>query len=145
MDETEVTRAAWRTLSTFPPPFPIPPLLALLFAVYLALLLFDTRLVSLPAPTRFGQVVASAGFGRDVSQNRTLKTLWARDAADTPDENMYQRRRLLYSSLKHRFNASTITPQSHGVFPFNTASADTLLVAYTASTVTLSNSRSSPS
>ncbi|ETW86390.1 hypothetical protein HETIRDRAFT_449229 [Heterobasidion irregulare TC 32-1] len=121
-------------------PRPIPPLL-----VFLALLLFDTRLVSLPPATRFGQVIASVGFGRDVSQNRTLKTLWARDVADPPDKNMYQCRRFLYSSLKHCFNASTVTPQSRGVFLSNTASTDTLLAAYTASTSTLSISRYSPS
>ena len=45
-----------------------------------------------------GEVVASAGFRRDVAQNGTLQTLWARDAADPLDENMCVRARFLSSS-----------------------------------------------
>ncbi|ETW82405.1 hypothetical protein HETIRDRAFT_108707 [Heterobasidion irregulare TC 32-1] len=105
MDETEVTRAAWRTLLTFPPPGPL-----------------STTTSRRPNPPSPPPLLSSRSFLRSIL--------------------------LSYSStpaFKHHFNASTITPQSHGIFLSNTASADTLFAAYTASMGTLSISRSSPS
>ena len=68
---------------------PIPPLLTLLFAVSLALLLFDTHLVSLPAPTHFSEV----GLRELRLAEQYTADLWKRDAVDPPDENVYQRTR----------------------------------------------------
>ncbi|TFY77203.1 hypothetical protein EWM64_g6809 [Hericium alpestre] len=71
-----------------------------------------------------GEVVSSSGFRRQVTGNGTLQTLWARDSADPIDENMYGSHAIY---MEHRFNQSTNTSQSHGVFLNSAAGADILL------------------
>jgi alpha-glucosidase len=62
-------------------------------------LVFENRYLqltsALPRDTNIyglGEVVASSGFRRDVGEQQghgTVQTMWARDAADPLDENMY--------------------------------------------------------
>nr|VWP01427.1 Neutral alpha-glucosidase AB [Ganoderma boninense] len=84
-----------------------------------------------------GEAVASSGFRRDMGANGTpgtIQTNWARDAADPVDENMYGSHTFY---LEHRYNATTSTSQSHGVFVFNAAGSDTLLQTPPSSPVSL--------
>ncbi|KAF8510825.1 glycosyl hydrolases family 31-domain-containing protein [Hysterangium stoloniferum] len=63
-----------------------------------------------------GEVVASSGFRRDVGTDGgvgTVQTLWARDAHDPVDENIYGSHPIY---LEHRFDETTQTSASHGVF-----------------------------
>ncbi|TBU42736.1 glycosyl hydrolases family 31-domain-containing protein [Dichomitus squalens] len=84
-----------------------------------------------------GEVVAASGFRRDVGTDGspgTIQTMWARDAADPVDENIYGSHPIY---LEHRFNETTKKSQSHGVFLFNAAGSDTLLQTPPASPVSL--------
>ncbi|EJF67386.1 hypothetical protein DICSQDRAFT_151660 [Dichomitus squalens LYAD-421 SS1] len=84
-----------------------------------------------------GEVVAASGFRRDVGTDGspgTIQTMWARDAADPVDENIYGSHPIY---LEHRFNQTTKKSQSHGVFLFNAAGSDTLLQTPPASPVSL--------
>ncbi|KIK64069.1 glycoside hydrolase family 31 protein [Collybiopsis luxurians FD-317 M1] len=73
-----------------------------------------------------GEAVASSGFRRNVASNGgSIQTLWARDAADPVDENMYGNHPIY---LEHRFNETTNEAQSHGVFLFSSSGADVLLL-----------------
>ncbi|THH14082.1 hypothetical protein EW146_g6217 [Bondarzewia mesenterica] len=71
-----------------------------------------------------GEVVSSSGFRRDVSQNGTIQTLWARDDADPVNENIYGSHSVY---LEHRFNETSHTSQSHGVFLSSAAGSDIFL------------------
>ncbi|KAI1790995.1 glycosyl hydrolases family 31-domain-containing protein [Ganoderma leucocontextum] len=84
-----------------------------------------------------GEVVAASGFRRDMGTNGspgTIQTMWARDAADPVDENIYGSHSIY---LEHRFSATTNKSQSHGVFLFNAAGSDTLLQTPPSSPVSL--------
>ncbi|KAF8629789.1 hypothetical protein AX17_005568 [Amanita inopinata Kibby_2008] len=73
-----------------------------------------------------GEVVASSGFRRNVGVNGgSIQTMWARDAADPVDENIYGSHPIY---LEHRFNEATGKSQSHGVFLFSAAGGDILMV-----------------
>ncbi|KAJ7680135.1 glycoside hydrolase family 31 protein [Mycena rosella] len=112
--------------------------------------LFDTRESSLPAtpiaPDQYlqltsalpldanvyglGEVVASSGLRRDVGTNGgvgTIQTDWgkARDSADPTDQNIYGSHPIY---IEHRFNSTTNTSQTHGVFLLSSAAADILLL-----------------
>ncbi|KAI0310612.1 glycosyl hydrolases family 31-domain-containing protein, partial [Amylostereum chailletii] len=71
-----------------------------------------------------GEAVATSGFRRDIGQNGTVQTMWARDDADPENENLYGAHAVY---LEHRFNASNNLSQSHGVFLSNAAGADVVL------------------
>ncbi|THU98216.1 hypothetical protein K435DRAFT_721010 [Dendrothele bispora CBS 962.96] len=71
-----------------------------------------------------GEYIASSGFRRDVAKKGSIQTMWARDIQDPTDENMYGSHPFY---LEHRFNESTNTSQSHGVFLLNAAGSDILL------------------
>ncbi|THU98206.1 hypothetical protein K435DRAFT_828477 [Dendrothele bispora CBS 962.96] len=82
---------------------------------------------SLPLNTNIyglGEYIASSGFRRDVANEGTIQTMWARDVGDPTDENMYGSHPFY---LEHRFDESTNTSQSHGVFLLNSAGSDILL------------------
>ncbi|PIL31234.1 hypothetical protein GSI_05932 [Ganoderma sinense ZZ0214-1] len=84
-----------------------------------------------------GEAVASSGFRRDMGANGTpgtIQTNWARDAPDPVNGNMYGSHPFY---LEHRYNATTGTSQSHGVFVFNAAGSDTLLQTPPGSPVSL--------
>ncbi|RDX50567.1 hypothetical protein OH76DRAFT_1512787 [Lentinus brumalis] len=84
-----------------------------------------------------GEAVARSGFRRDVGTNGgrgTIQTNWARDDADPEDENMYGSHPLY---LEHRYNETTNTSQSHGVFLFSAAGSDILLLTPPSSNVSL--------
>ncbi|RPD82758.1 hypothetical protein L226DRAFT_450295 [Lentinus tigrinus ALCF2SS1-7] len=82
-----------------------------------------------------GEVIASSGFRRAVGPgNGTIQTLWARDIAHPVDENVYGSHPIY---LDHRYNATTNTSQSHGVFLFNSAGSDILLLTPPSSNVSL--------
>ncbi|KAF7376773.1 Glycoside hydrolase family 31 protein [Mycena sanguinolenta] len=75
-----------------------------------------------------GEVVASSGLRRDVGTNGgvgTIQTDWARDSADPTDQNIYGSHPVY---LEHRFNSTTNTSQTHGVFLLSPAAADILLL-----------------
>ncbi|KIJ28877.1 glycoside hydrolase family 31 protein [Sphaerobolus stellatus SS14] len=72
-----------------------------------------------------GEVVAGSGFRRDVSENGTIQTLWARDDADPIDENIYGSHPIY---LEHRFNAKTQKSSTHGVFLLSSQGSDILLL-----------------
>ncbi|EMD41237.1 glycoside hydrolase family 31 protein [Gelatoporia subvermispora B] len=128
------------------PPTPIPPIVSndsstafdgfpLVFEdQYLQLtsaLPFDANVYGL------GEAVASAGFRRDVGANGgtgTIQTLWARDAADPIDGNMYGSHPFY---LEHRYNSTTHRSQSHGVFHFSSAGSDIFLMTPPSSPVSL--------
>ncbi|KAH9854355.1 glycosyl hydrolases family 31-domain-containing protein [Lenzites betulinus] len=89
-----------------------------------------------------GEIVASSGFRRDVGTNGgkgTIQTMWARDIADPVDENVYGSHPIY---LEHRFNETTKTSQSHGVFHYSAAGSDTLLLTPPSSPVSLIEYRS---
>ncbi|KAI0040571.1 glycoside hydrolase family 31 protein [Auriscalpium vulgare] len=71
-----------------------------------------------------GEAVSSSGFRRQVIANGTIQTGWARDAADPENENIYGAHSVY---LEHRFNSTSNTSQSHGVFLNNAAGSDILL------------------
>ncbi|KAL6305606.1 glycosyl hydrolases family 31-domain-containing protein [Sparassis latifolia] len=84
-----------------------------------------------------GEVIASSGFRRDVGTDDgvgTIQTMWARDIADPVDQNMYGSHPIY---LEHRYNETTKTSQSHGVFHFSSAGSDTLLLTPPSSPVSL--------
>ncbi|KAF7362662.1 Glycoside hydrolase family 31 protein [Mycena venus] len=75
-----------------------------------------------------GEVVASSGLRRDVGTNGgvgTIQTDWARDSADPTDQNIYGSHPVY---VEHRFNSTTNTSQTHGVFLLSPAAADILLL-----------------
>ncbi|KAF5346403.1 hypothetical protein D9758_012755 [Tetrapyrgos nigripes] len=71
-----------------------------------------------------GEYIASSGFRRDVANKGSIQTMWARDIQDPTDQNMYGSHPFY---LEHRFNESTNTSQSHGVFLLSAAGSDVLL------------------
>ncbi|KAJ7265080.1 glycosyl hydrolases family 31-domain-containing protein [Mycena rebaudengoi] len=76
-----------------------------------------------------GEVIVSSGIRRDVGTDGgvgTIQTNWARDIQDPINENM-----------QHRFNSTTVTSQSHGVFLLNANGADILLLTPPSSNVSL--------
>ncbi|KDR73230.1 hypothetical protein GALMADRAFT_251812 [Galerina marginata CBS 339.88] len=79
-----------------------------------------------------GEVVASSGFRRNVGG--TVQTMWARDVGDPVDENIYGAHPVY---LEHRFDATTNTSQSHGVFLLSAAGGDILLLTPPSSNVSL--------
>ncbi|KAJ7473458.1 glycosyl hydrolases family 31-domain-containing protein [Mycena latifolia] len=84
-----------------------------------------------------GEVVASSGIRRDIGTGGGVGTIqndWARDIADPVDQNIYGVHPVY---LEHRFNSTTNTSQSHGVFLLNPAGADILLLTPPASNVSL--------
>ncbi|KAJ7692931.1 glycosyl hydrolases family 31-domain-containing protein [Mycena rosella] len=84
-----------------------------------------------------GEVVASSGIRRDVGTDGGVGTIqndWARDIADPIDQNIYGVHPIY---LEHRFNSTTNTSQSHGVFLFNPSGADILLLTPPASNTSL--------
>ncbi|EIM91809.1 uncharacterized protein STEHIDRAFT_151169 [Stereum hirsutum FP-91666 SS1] len=81
-----------------------------------------------------GEVVSSSGFRRDVSVNGTLQTIWARDDADPVNLNIYGSHTVY---LEHRFNETTNTSQSHGVFLSSAAGSDILLATPPSSNTSL--------
>ncbi|KAJ6553086.1 glycosyl hydrolases family 31-domain-containing protein [Mycena capillaripes] len=75
-----------------------------------------------------GEVIASSGIRRDVGTDGgvgTIQTNWARDIQDPINQNMYGIHPIY---MEHRFNSTTDTSQSHGVFLFNANGADILLL-----------------
>ncbi|KAJ7183712.1 glycosyl hydrolases family 31-domain-containing protein [Mycena filopes] len=84
-----------------------------------------------------GEVVASSGIRRDVGTDGGVGTIqndWARDIADPIDQNIYGVHPIY---MEHRFNTTTNTSQSHGVFLLNAAGADILLLTPPSSNVSL--------
>ncbi|KAJ7200405.1 glycoside hydrolase family 31 protein [Mycena pura] len=84
-----------------------------------------------------GEAVASSGLRRDVGTDGgvgTIQNMWARDIADPIDQNVYGVHPVY---IEHRFNATTKTPQSHGVFLLSASGADILLLTPPGSTVSL--------
>ncbi|KAJ7727590.1 glycosyl hydrolases family 31-domain-containing protein [Mycena metata] len=84
-----------------------------------------------------GEAVASSGIRRDVGTGGGVGTIqndWARDIADPIDQNLYGVHPIY---MEHRFNSTTNTSQSHGVFLFNAAGADILLLTPPSSNVSL--------
>ncbi|KAF5346407.1 hypothetical protein D9758_012761 [Tetrapyrgos nigripes] len=84
-----------------------------------------------------GEAVASSGFRRDVGTGPTggtVQTMWARNIADPIDGNMYGSHPFY---LEHRFNSTTGTSQSHGVFLMSSAGSDILLLTPSKSNVSL--------
>ncbi|KAI0318301.1 glycosyl hydrolases family 31-domain-containing protein [Amylostereum chailletii] len=71
-----------------------------------------------------GEAVSTSGFRRNVSPNGTIQTMWARNAPDPPNENLYGSHAVY---LEHRFDNTINASQSHGVFLSNSAGADILL------------------
>ncbi|KAI0033893.1 glycosyl hydrolases family 31-domain-containing protein [Vararia minispora EC-137] len=120
--------------------------------------LFDTRLVSLPAaPTTaldgtpldsfafvfedqylqltsslprdanvygLGEVIATSGFRRDIAENGTLQTWWARDVTDPTNENIYGAHPVY---LEHRVDTNGTASAAHAVFLSSAAGADVVL------------------
>ncbi|KAL5495907.1 hypothetical protein ACEPAI_1371 [Sanghuangporus weigelae] len=79
-----------------------------------------------------GEAVSSSGFRRDVGTGNsskggvgTIQTMWARDVADPIDGNMYGMHALY---MDHRFDETTGSSKTHGVFMLNSAGADVLLL-----------------
>ncbi|KII83953.1 glycoside hydrolase family 31 protein [Plicaturopsis crispa FD-325 SS-3] len=81
-----------------------------------------------------GEAVSSSGLRRDVSQNGTIQTFWARDIQDPLDENVYGSHPIY---LEHRYNQTTQKSQSHGVFLLSSSGADVLLRTPPSSNVSL--------
>ncbi|KAJ7861406.1 glycosyl hydrolases family 31-domain-containing protein [Mycena olivaceomarginata] len=84
-----------------------------------------------------GEVIASSGIRRDVGTDGgmgTIQTNWARDIQDPINENMYGVHPIY---MDHRFNSTTDTSQSHGVFLLNANGADILLLTPPSSNVSL--------
>ncbi|CAL1697161.1 unnamed protein product [Somion occarium] len=84
-----------------------------------------------------GEVVASSGFRRDAGTNGgtgTIQTMWARDDADPIDRNIYGSHPIY---MEHRFDSSTHTSQSHGVFLYSASGSDILLLTPPSSNVSL--------
>ncbi|KAI5118349.1 hypothetical protein M0805_009152 [Coniferiporia weirii] len=84
-----------------------------------------------------GEVVASSGFRRDVGTDGgvgTVQTLWARDVADPIDANMYGSHPIY---MEHRYNSTTNSSQTHGVFLMSSSGMDILLLTPPNSDVSL--------
>ncbi|KAK7055986.1 galactose mutarotase-like domain-containing protein [Favolaschia claudopus] len=84
-----------------------------------------------------GEVVASSGIRRDIGTDGGVGTIqndWARDIADPVNENIYGVHPIY---MEHRFNSTTSTSQSHGVFLLNPAGADIMLLTPPGSNVSL--------
>ncbi|KAJ7240162.1 glycosyl hydrolases family 31-domain-containing protein [Mycena haematopus] len=84
-----------------------------------------------------GEVVSSSGIRRDVGTDGGIGTIqndWARDIADPVDQNIYGVHPIY---MEHRFNPTTNTSQSHGVFLLNPTGADILLLTPPGSNVSL--------
>ncbi|KAI5116414.1 hypothetical protein M0805_008490 [Coniferiporia weirii] len=84
-----------------------------------------------------GEVIASSGIRRDVGTDGgvgTVQTLWARDITDPIDANMYGSHPVY---MEHRYNASTKSSQTHGVFLMSSAGMDILLLTPPTSNVSL--------
>ncbi|KAJ7627419.1 glycosyl hydrolases family 31-domain-containing protein [Roridomyces roridus] len=84
-----------------------------------------------------GEVVASSGIRRDIGTDGgagTIQNDWARDITDPFDQNIYGVHPMY---LEHRFNSSTNTSQSHGVFLLSANGADILLLTPPSSNVSL--------
>ncbi|KAL5534914.1 hypothetical protein ACEPAF_3004 [Sanghuangporus sanghuang] len=80
-----------------------------------------------------GEAISSSGFRRDVGAVNsskggvgTIQTMWARDIADPIDENMYGMHALY---MDHRFDETSGSSKTHGVFMLNSAGADVLLLS----------------
>ncbi|KAI0652641.1 glycosyl hydrolases family 31-domain-containing protein [Trametes meyenii] len=133
------------------PPTPIPPVIPDDSSTALDgfPLVFEDQYVqltsALPLDTNIyglGEVIASSGFRRDVGANGgkgSVQTNWARDVADPVNENVYGSHPIY---LEHRYNETTQTSQSHGVFHFSAAGSDTLLLTPPSSPVSLVEYRS---
>ncbi|KIK64044.1 glycoside hydrolase family 31 protein [Collybiopsis luxurians FD-317 M1] len=84
---------------------------------------------SLPLDTNIyglGEVVSSSGFRRNLAVNGgSIQTLWARDAGDPTDENIYGTHPVY---IEHRFNETTSEAESHGVFLFSPSGGDIMLL-----------------
>ncbi|PPQ96096.1 hypothetical protein CVT26_004728 [Gymnopilus dilepis] len=93
---------------------------------------------ALPVDTNIyglGEVVASSGFRRDIGPDGgTIQTMWARDIADPVDENLYGSHPIY---LEHRFDKSTNSSQSHGVFLLSAAGGDIILTTPPSSNVSV--------
>ncbi|KAJ7623867.1 glycosyl hydrolases family 31-domain-containing protein [Mycena polygramma] len=84
-----------------------------------------------------GEVVASSGIRRDVGTDGGVGTIqndWARDIADPIDQNIYGVHPIY---MEHRFNSTTSTSQSHGVFLLNPTGADIMLLTPPGANVSL--------
>ncbi|KAF7314145.1 Glycoside hydrolase family 31 protein [Mycena chlorophos] len=84
-----------------------------------------------------GEAVASSGLRRDVGTDGgvgTIQTMWARDIADPIDQNLYGVHPIY---MEHRYNATTSTSSSHGVFLLSANGADIMLLTPPSSNVSL--------
>ncbi|KZV75261.1 glycoside hydrolase family 31 protein [Peniophora sp. CONT] len=81
-----------------------------------------------------GEAVSTSGLRRDVSINGTLQTMWARDIQDPVNENMYGMHNVY---LEHRYDNTTGTSASHGVFLSSAAGADIILTTPSGSNASL--------
>ncbi|KAF7313029.1 Glycoside hydrolase family 31 protein [Mycena kentingensis (nom. inval.)] len=75
-----------------------------------------------------GEVVASSGIRRDVGTDGgvgTVQNMWTRDIADPIDENIYGVHPVY---MEHRFNSTTSTSSTHGVFLLSASGSDILLL-----------------
>ncbi|KAJ7236328.1 glycosyl hydrolases family 31-domain-containing protein [Mycena rebaudengoi] len=126
------------TRSSSLPRTPIPPAMAVDTSTGLDgfPLVFENQYIQLASALPLGanvyglgEVIASSGIRRDVGTDGgvgTIQTNWARDIQDPINENM-----------QHRFNSTTVTSQSHGVFLLNANGADILLLTPPSSNVSL--------
>ncbi|KAF7304057.1 Glycoside hydrolase family 31 protein [Mycena indigotica] len=84
-----------------------------------------------------GEVIASSGLRRDVGTNGgvgTIQNMWSRDIADPVDENEYGVHPIY---MEHRFNATSSTSSTHGVFLLSANGADILLLTPPSSNTSL--------
>ncbi|RPD82750.1 hypothetical protein L226DRAFT_450346 [Lentinus tigrinus ALCF2SS1-7] len=128
------------------PPTPIPPINATDNSTALDgfPLVFEDQYLQLASALPYdaniyglGEVVASSGFRRDVGTRGgigTIQTIWARNAPDPLDENIYGSHPIY---LEHRYNETTKKSHSHGVFLFSAAGSDIMLFTPPASNISL--------
>ncbi|KAK7031219.1 hypothetical protein VNI00_013635 [Paramarasmius palmivorus] len=72
-----------------------------------------------------GEYYARTGFRRRIVEGGSIQTMWARNVPDPVDENMYGSHPFY---LEHRYNETTQSSMSHGVFLLSSAGGDIMLL-----------------